>query len=133
MRLLISCALVSSILHCGGEPVRPSREPAAPPIALAPPEPVRVPSALACERPPDAKSPPSPVTSTAPLAGQMSEAAAQAKRLFDRERWEESIPALRSVADGTTRDDDGNRQLADYHLAIAYFRTGRFAECAARL
>lgn len=55
-------------------------------------------------------------------AGEMTEAAAQAKRLFDQERWGESAMMLKQVVDGETNDDAGNRQIAQYHLAIALYR-----------
>ena len=55
-------------------------------------------------------------------AGQMSEAAAAAKQLFDKERWNEAAQALHSVVSGETGDDPGNKQLAEYYLAIALYR-----------
>ncbi|MRG93269.1 hypothetical protein GF068_15200 [Polyangium spumosum] len=55
-------------------------------------------------------------------AGQMTEEAAQAKRLFDAERWSESALLLKKVVDGETGDDEGNKQIAQYHLAIALYR-----------
>lgn len=55
-------------------------------------------------------------------AGDMTEAAAQAKKLFDAERWGESALLLKQVVDGETNDDAGNRQIAQYHLAIALYR-----------
>ncbi len=55
-------------------------------------------------------------------AGQMTEAAAQAKRLFDAERWGEAALLLKQVVDGDTNDDAGNRQIAQYHLAITLYR-----------
>jgi len=57
-----------------------------------------------------------------PQAGQMTEQAAQAKRLFDGEKWEEAALALDRVRKGETGDDEGNKQLAQYHLAIALYR-----------
>jgi hypothetical protein len=57
-----------------------------------------------------------------PTAGQMSEQAAQAKRLFDGEKWSEAALALYRVYKGETGDDEGNKQLAQYHLAIALYR-----------
>lgn len=59
-------------------------------------------------------------------AGQMTEEAAQAKRLFDSERFEEATKALTRVVNGETGDDQGNREVAQYHLGIAHFRLGRF-------
>jgi hypothetical protein len=58
------------------------------------------------------------------VAGQMTQASAAAKRLFDGERWEEAASALTLVANGSTGDDIGNRQIAEYHLAIALSRAG---------
>ncbi len=57
-----------------------------------------------------------------PVAGQMTEQAAQAKRLFDGEKWADAALALSRVAKGETGDDEGNKQLAQYHLAIALYR-----------
>ncbi|MGH7283103.1 MAG: tetratricopeptide repeat protein, partial [Polyangiaceae bacterium] len=57
-----------------------------------------------------------------PQAGQMTEAAAQAKHLFDGEKWQDAAIALDRVRKGETQDDEGNKQLAQYHLAIALYR-----------
>ncbi len=57
-----------------------------------------------------------------PTAGQMTEQAAQAKRLFDGEKWSEAALALYRVYKGETGDDEGNKQLAQYHLAISLYR-----------
>lgn len=57
-----------------------------------------------------------------PVAGQMTEQAAQAKRLFDGEKWGDAASALYRVYKGETGDDEGNKQLAQYHLAIALYR-----------
>ncbi len=58
----------------------------------------------------------------AAMAGQMTEQAAQAKRLFDGEKWEDAALALDHVRKGETGDDEGNKQLAQFHLAIALYR-----------
>ncbi len=58
----------------------------------------------------------------APVAGQMTEQAAQAKRLFDGEKWGDASLALYRVYKGETGDDEGNKQLAQYHLAISLYR-----------
>ncbi|HVY48518.1 MAG TPA: hypothetical protein VHB21_21665 [Minicystis sp.] len=55
-------------------------------------------------------------------AGQMTEEAAQGKRLFDAERWSEAALILKKVVDGDTGDDEGNKQIAQYHLAISLYR-----------
>lgn len=56
-----------------------------------------------------------------PVAGNMTEEAAQAKRLFDKAQWEDAALALKRVTSGETGDDDGNKQIAEYHLAIALY------------
>ncbi len=56
------------------------------------------------------------------VAGNPTEAAAQAKALFDKERWSEAAQALHKVRAGETGDDPGNKQLAEYFLAISLYR-----------
>lgn len=56
------------------------------------------------------------------VAGNPTEAAAQAKALFDKERWSEAAQALHRVRSGETGDDPGNKQLAEYFLAISLYR-----------
>ena len=63
------------------------------------------------------EAPEGPVT-----AGQMTEEAAQAKKLFDNERWSEAALLLKRVVDGETNDDPGNKQIAEYHLAVSLYR-----------
>jgi hypothetical protein len=65
----------------------------------------------------DAPAAQGPVT-----AGNMTESAAQAKQMFDKERWSEAAQALHRVVTGETGDDPGNKQLAEYYLAIALYR-----------
>ena len=55
-------------------------------------------------------------------AGQPTAEAAQGRRLFDGERWSEAALVLKRVVDGDTGDDEGNRQIAQYHLAICLYR-----------
>lgn len=55
-------------------------------------------------------------------AGQMTEEAAQGKRLFDAEKWNDAALVLKRVVDGHTGDDEGNKQNAQYHLAICLYR-----------
>jgi hypothetical protein len=61
-------------------------------------------------------------SSPPPVAGQMTEQAAQATRLFDGEMWGDAAAALYRVYKGETGDDEGNKQLAQYHLAISLYR-----------
>jgi len=56
-----------------------------------------------------------------PTPGQMTEEAAQAKRLFDGTKWPEAALALKRVVAGETGDDEGNKQIAQYQLAIALY------------
>lgn len=58
--------------------------------------------------------------------GQMTEEAAQGKHLFDGERWEQASLMLKRVSDGETGDDEGNRELAQYRIAIALFNMKLF-------
>jgi hypothetical protein len=55
-------------------------------------------------------------------AGQMTEQAAAAKQLFDKEKWSEAAQALHRVVSGETGDDAGNKQLAEFYLAISLYR-----------
>lgn len=57
-----------------------------------------------------------------PTHGPMSEPASQAQRLFDLGMWAEAAVALERVAKGEYGDDEGVRQVAEYHMAIAYLR-----------
>lgn len=60
-------------------------------------------------------------TSLVPELGAMTEQAAQAKRLFDKAQWDHAVVALEAVALGAHGDDEGNRQIAEYHLAITNY------------
>ncbi|HVJ21619.1 MAG TPA: hypothetical protein VM686_39715, partial [Polyangiaceae bacterium] len=60
---------------------------------------------------------PGPVT-----AGKMSAAMGSAKALFDKEKWNEAAQALHRVVTGETGDDPGNKQIAEYYLAISLYR-----------
>ena len=58
----------------------------------------------------------------APVVGKMTQQGEQAKRLFDGEKWSDAALALYRVYKGETGDDEGNKQLAQYHLAISLYR-----------
>ncbi len=58
------------------------------------------------------------------IAGQMTEQAAQAKRLFEGQKWGDAMLALSRVANGETGDDEGNREVADYDVAVCWDRLG---------
>jgi hypothetical protein len=55
-------------------------------------------------------------------AGPMSAEMAEAKKLFDAQKWDQAAPALFRVAAGESKDDGANQQLAQYYLAIALYR-----------
>lgn len=55
-------------------------------------------------------------------AGQATEAAASAQAMFKKERWSEAALGMYRVVSGQTGDDPGNRQLAEYYLAISLYR-----------
>lgn len=88
------------------------------------------PPLLRCDLGGDATPPASRPERKQPMAGQMTEEAARAKRLYDSEKWPDAVTALTRVANGDTGDDEGNKELAEYHLAAALFRMQRVAESA---
>ncbi|MDB4994535.1 MAG: hypothetical protein JWM74_1967 [Myxococcaceae bacterium] len=107
----------------------PSNDPNAPPPVAATPPPAPLPAALTCDAGPGPSIKPATRDKTPPpVAGQMTEQAAQAKRLFDAEKWKDALNAMQRVANGDTGDDDGNKQLAEYHAAIVLFRMKREAD-----
>ena len=101
MRKALTCGLLASAIACAS-------------VASA-----QQPKVINLDEPGEQDEPPEegPVT-----AGQMTEEAAQAKRLFDAERWSEAALLLKRVIDGDTGDDEGNKQISEYHLAIALYR-----------
>jgi hypothetical protein len=113
------CLLVASLSLVGlSADAQPKRKPKPAAAAAAAPKAdieLDEPAAAAGQKPPVDNSPP-------PTAGQMSVQCAQAKRLFDGEKWSEAALALYRVYKGETGDDEGNKQLAQYHLAIALYR-----------
>ena len=65
--------------------------------------------------------------------GTPTPAAAQARRLYEEEKWDAAIDALGPVVRGATEDDEGNRQLAQFMLGKAFYRAHRYDECVAIL
>src|SRR5580698_4053644 len=103
------------------------------PAASAPtPAPVAAPAPAPAPAPPapvdrDADQPaqPKPVkddNSPPPVPGQPTQAAAQAKRLYDSEKWWDAAKALYRVSTGETGDDQGNREIAQFNLAKALYK-----------
>jgi tetratricopeptide (TPR) repeat protein len=130
------CLLASavSLITVGADAQPKKKKPRTPTTAPAPPPPAASPVAPAPKPPPAAAKPPAGKKgrqdidmdadsgAAAVPAGQMTEEAATAKRLFDSERWSEAALGLYRVYKGETGDDGGNRQIAQYHLAIALYR-----------
>jgi tetratricopeptide (TPR) repeat protein len=113
IRLAGICLVASSLLLAPGVGnAQPKKKPAAV-AAPAKGAPAQTPREVSLDEPAEE----GPVT-----AGQMTEEAAQGKRLFDAERWSEAALVLKRVVDGETGDDEGNKQIAQYHLAIALYR-----------
>jgi hypothetical protein len=63
----------------------------------------------------------------------MTEEAAQAKRLFDSERWQDAWILYQRVVRGDTGDDEGNRQIAAFYGAVASYRAGELGRALAEL
>lgn len=57
-----------------------------------------------------------------PTAGTPSEAASQAKHLYEGEKWWDAAKALFRVYSGETGDDEGNKQIAQFNLAKALYK-----------
>ena len=57
-----------------------------------------------------------------PQAGQPTEAAAQAKRLYESEKWWDAAQALYRVYQGETGDDEGNKQIAQFNFAKTLYK-----------
>jgi tetratricopeptide (TPR) repeat protein len=63
------------------------------------------------------------------IAGPRTETAARSEELFDMALYYEAAPLLQGVAAGETGDDEGNREIAQYHLAVALFRVKLYEAC----
>jgi hypothetical protein len=61
-------------------------------------------------------------SSPPPQAGQPTDAASQAKRLYESEKWWDAAQALYRVSTGETGDDEGNKQIAQFNLAKALYK-----------
>ena len=81
------------------------------------------PAAAPAAAPAPGKKPAKVVDNSPPAtAGQPTEAAAQAKRLYDREKWWDAAKALYRVSTGETGDDEGNKQIAQFNLAKTLYK-----------
>ncbi len=110
------------------------KKPAAPAAAAQPAQPAPVdmdadspapaPADTPAAAPTGKKKPATKVVDNSPpaTAGQPTEAAAQAKRLYEREKWWDAAKALYRVSTGETGDDEGNKQIAQFNLAKALYK-----------
>jgi tetratricopeptide (TPR) repeat protein len=115
------------------------KKPVAAPAAVAKPVPVDLdsdssaaptPTAAPLSNPINADSPAAPVkprqravdTGAPVTAGAPTDAAAQAKHLYEGEKWWEAAKALYRVSTGETGDDEGNKQIAQFNLAKALYK-----------
>jgi hypothetical protein len=99
----------------------PASAPASAPAAAAAPPSADADTPVAA---PTKKSKPAKVVdnSPPPTAGTPSEAAAQAKHLYEGEKWWDAAKALFRVYSGETGDDEGNKQIAQFNLAKALYK-----------
>jgi tetratricopeptide (TPR) repeat protein len=57
----------------------------------------------------------------AATAGEPTEAMARAKSAFDQKKWAQAAEGMYDVVAGTTGDDAGNKQLAEFYLAQSLY------------
>jgi hypothetical protein len=99
---------------------KPKQKPAAQP---AQPAPVDLDADSGAAAPTKPTKGAKPVDDSPPAtAGQPTPAAAQAKRLYESEKWWDAAKALFRVSTGETGDDEGNKQIAQFNLAKALYK-----------
>ncbi len=116
-------ALLAAVVLTGtsAEAQRKKKPPTPPPAAAAQPAPVDLDDSSAPAK--GGKGPAKPAdTGPAAQAGQPTDAAAQAKRLYESEKWWDAAQALFRVSSGETSDDEGNKQIAQFNLAKALYK-----------
>jgi tetratricopeptide (TPR) repeat protein len=142
MRRGVWTAVLAASVCLSGAPARAQSRPKKKPAAASTPAPaVAPPPAAPAAAPPapvdlDADQPAPPVHKTSksdnsppPVPGQPTQAAAQAKRLYEGEKWWDAAKALYRVTTGETGDDEGNKQLAQFNLAKSLYKL-RFYQAA---
>jgi tetratricopeptide (TPR) repeat protein len=110
--LVVSGSLIQAATHA--QPSQPAGEPRTESRATA---------TTAGEQPHAVNLEEEPAGNGPVTAGRMTEEAALGERLLGAERWREAAAVLDRVVDGDTGDDEGNRQIAQYRLAIALYRS----------
>jgi tetratricopeptide (TPR) repeat protein len=142
MRRGVLTAVLAASVCLGGTPARAQsrskKKPAPASAATTAAAPAPAPPAAAQAAPVDLDAdqpPPPPVHKTKadnsppPVPGQPTQAAAQAKRLYEGEKWSDAAKALYRVTTGETGDDEGNKQLAQFNLAKSLYKL-RFYQAA---
>ena len=98
---------------------RPRKPAPAPVVAAEPPPPVDL---DADQPPPKPKATKAADSGRVSPPGQPSEAASEAKRLYEGEKWWDAAQALFRVSTGETGDDEGNKEIAQFNLAKALYK-----------
>jgi hypothetical protein len=117
-------ALLAAVVLTGtsAEAQRKKKPPTPPPAATGQPAPVDLDDSSST--PAKGGKGPAKAADTGPAAqaGQPTDAAAQAKRLYESEKWWDAAQALFRVSSGETGDDEGNKQIAQFNLAKALYK-----------
>jgi len=130
----VSMAAVATAICLAGPVAEAQKKPKKPAAAVPPaaPGPVDMdadspaagaPAPAAAGGAPSPSKPAKSVDNSPPaVAGQPTQAAAQAKRLYESEKWWDAAKALFRVSNGETGDDQGNREIAQFNLAKALYK-----------
>jgi len=128
MRRLVSrgvwtAALVAAV-GMYGTTAHAQKKPKKAPAAAAAPAPVDLDADQPTQAAPAKGGKPAKVVDNSPASppGQPTDAAAQAKRLYESEKWWDAAKALYRVSTGETGDDEGNKQIAQFNLAKALYK-----------
>jgi len=118
--LVTALCLNGTTARAQKRPRKPAPAPApAPAVAAEPPPPVDL---DADQPPPKPKATKAADSGRVSPPGQPSEAASEAKRLYEGEKWWDAAQALFRVSTGETGDDEGNKEIAQFNLAKALYK-----------
>ena len=119
--LSLATVLTSTSAEAQRRKPKPPAAPAPAPAPAGQPAPVDL-DAPTTPTAPGGKAAKPVANSPPPQAGQPTDAAAQAKRLYESEKWWDAAQALYRVSTGETGDDEGNKQIAQFNLAKALYK-----------
>ena len=111
---MAACVAAIGLIGSPADAARPKKPPA-PPAAAAPVD-------MDADQPAPTKPKKNNDASGPATAGTPSDAAQQAKRLYDKEKYWDAAKALFRVYSGETGDDDGNKEIAQFDLAKALYK-----------